>query len=90
MIENIQEESGPANLEDTSVGFLAGEQKITPEFMISMAYLLILINSFIASLLMGQLNTGKPKLGIKYFPVMLIVSYVFFGVSLTGLSGFLG
>ena len=90
MIENIQEESGPANVEGTSVGFLAAKQKITPEFMVSMAYVLILVNSFIASLLMGQLNSGKPKLGIKYFPVMLVVSVIFFNLSLTGLSGFLG
>lgn len=76
-IENLQGDT--SNIQSNSqVSFLGGKLLISPEFMTIVAYILIFINSFLASLFMGILSEAKMTQGIKYFPILLIVTLVLF------------
>ncbi|MBN1940622.1 MAG: type II secretion system F family protein [Candidatus Diapherotrites archaeon] len=73
----------PEELEDITsrspVGKFLGvpQISISPEFATMFSLLALLVTCTFASLIMGVINTGKEKNGIKYLPAILIV-----GVSL--------
>jgi len=88
MLTVIQSES-TVDSSELNVGFLSSEISITPEFMQNMALLLLFGNAVLSSLFIGVLIEKHAKLGIKYSPIIFIVSILlFFGFKII-ISGFL-
>jgi hypothetical protein len=87
-IENLQGD-GPKNL-DSQVAFLGGKLLISPEFMQFMGYIILFINSILAALFLGILLESKATQGVKYFPIIFIVSLVLFSLGNLILPRFLG
>jgi hypothetical protein len=89
MIKSIQEQVNLEGIGDTSVSFLMSEMVLTPEFMETVALILIIGNGFLASIFIGMLAEGKFMMGVKYFPVVAILSYGVLRVCMVLLSSFL-
>ncbi len=83
LITHIQGQSAflTANASGSSVGFLGGKLSITSSFLESVAYILLLGNAILAGIFMGIIGEGKPFLGLRYTPVMFIVSLVAFALA---------
>jgi flagellar protein FlaJ len=65
--------------------FIGGipKSKIDPGFVLLFSEVVLLFTAFFASLTMGIINAGTEKQGLKYLPILLIVSFVlFFGIRL--------
>lgn len=89
-IENMQGDNLQGAIENTNVAVLGGKLLITPDFMQYMSYILLFINSILASLFMGILLDTRATQGIKYFPLIFVVSTVLFSLGLIILPKFLG
>ncbi len=89
MVSDLQIQN-PTPIDETgAVSFLSTSLGITPEFMQAMAIVLLVLNSILSSMFIGVISTGKAKLGLKNFPVILIASIAVFIVSTIFLSNFL-
>jgi len=89
-IQNLQGNGIQGAIENTQVSFLGGKLLISPEFMKVVAYVLLFINSILASLFMGLLMESKVTQGIKYFPILFFVSVILFTLGTIILPKFLG
>lgn len=89
MIESIQSESHAAPIEGAQLGFLASKPGFNSAFMQTVSYALLLGNSFLASIFIGVIGGGKGKNGLKYAPIILVVSIIVFFASRTAFSGML-
>ena len=83
LITRIQGQSAflTAGSSSSNVGFLGGKLSITPVFLESIAYILLLGNAILAGIFMGVIGEGKPFLGLRYTPIMFIVSMIAFGLA---------
>lgn len=89
MINQVQSQITVAPTAVGQIGFLSSELLVSTDFMRLIAFFLLAVNSFMGSLFIGLLETGKEKLGLRYFPLMVIVSFALFFVSTAVLSGIL-
>jgi len=89
-IENLQGDSTQSSIENTQVSFLGGKLLISPEFMKIIAYILLFVNSILASLFMGLLMESKVTQGVRYFPLLFFVSTILFTLGTIILPRFLG
>lgn len=89
-IQNMQNNNLQNAVADSQVAVIGGKLMITPEFMQYLSYIILFINSILASLFMGILLETKATQGIKYFPLIFIVSTVLFSLGLVILPKFLG
>lgn len=48
------------------------------EFLVNLSYAILAVNSLLAGLLIGAIEDGKPENGLKFFPVLLVISFVAF------------
>jgi len=62
----------------TQGGFGAGGMQIQPEFIMFFSIITLFVISVFGALTIGIINTRSEKGGIKYIPVMLIASYIFY------------
>jgi hypothetical protein len=54
--------------------------QIDPGFILMFASILVFVSSLMSSFAIGAINSGKEKNGLKFFPLILILSFmVFFG-----------
>lgn len=90
MVLKIQTESNVGSIDLQQFQMFGGQVSLSPDFMIRMAYILFTGNALLASLFMGVIGSGKGKNGLKYFPIMLIVSFIAFNVAKGILGGILG
>lgn len=77
MVSSIQAES----LEKGSAGlfsFLASQVGISVEFMQNISIILLFGNALLASLFMGILSSERARIGLKFFPILFIVSLIVF------------
>ncbi len=81
MIQGIQSQSHFGSANEAGLGFLATSSELSGDFMARVALVLLAGNALLAGLFMGVLATGKPKMGLKYFPLILVVSLVSFALS---------
>ena len=89
MVSELQVQN-PTPIDETgAVSFLSTTLGITPEFMQAMAIVLLVINSVLSSMFIGVISSGKAKLGLKNFPVILVASIGVFIISTIFLSNFL-
>ncbi|MFA6268827.1 MAG: type II secretion system F family protein [archaeon] len=63
---------------------------ITPEFMKTIAYFILITNATLASVFMGILGGGKIKEGLKFAPIMAIIAIVLFTIFVSAIGGLLG
>lgn len=89
-IQNMQGDNLQTAVASTNVAVLGGKLMITPEFMQYVSYLVLFINSILASLFMGILLETKATQGVKYFPLIFLVSLALFSIGLVILPKFLG
>lgn len=89
MITQIQAGNQPSLEEVGQFAFLATGLDITAEFMLNIAYALLVGNALLAGLFIGVLGSGKAKLGLRYSPLILIVSFVVFLFAKMALSNIL-
>ncbi len=76
--------SGIATTEVMSRGvpFFRGGIEISPEFLFGFSILSIMITTFFSGIIIGLIDRGKEKGGIKYVPIfMTIALMVFFGAT---------
>ena len=63
------------------MGFLAGEVTMTADFLTKISLFMLIMTSLLASMLMGVINEGKPKYGLKYAPTIIIGCMVVFFIA---------
>jgi len=90
MINSISAQSNFTGGEISSVAFLSSDLSISPEFMVTMGFIFLFINSVLSSFFMGVLGNGKALSGIKNFPLLFIVSSIIFIIAINVLGAFLG
>lgn len=71
-------------------GFTLGRPPVTPEEFYYFSLMVIFITDFMTSFLIGSAYSGNRNEGLKYFPVMLFLSYGIFFLSLNILNAFFG
>lgn len=81
---------GSASTTTGGVQFAAGAISITPEFMTTLSYGIIIVNSFLASVFIGLLGGGKLRDGLKYAPLMAIAGIILLTLFSAGVGGLLG
>lgn len=60
-------------------GFVGGKASIiSPDFIVFFSQVMLFVGGVFASLILGAIATGKEKDGMKYLPVMLLVSFGLF------------
>jgi flagellar protein FlaJ len=71
--------NAPGNVQQV-VGAISGERHstITPEFIIQFSLWAMLMTSVFASMMIGVINAGKEKAGLRYFPIIFIISIALF------------
>ncbi len=69
-----------ANAEVISKGvsLFKGGVKVSPEFLFMFSICSIMVTTFFSGLIIGLIETGKEKGGIKYVPVFMIIALVVF------------
>lgn len=80
MVSDMQEQTSSATA-GFGMGFLAGDVAITPEFLTSMSMFMLFLTAVLASILMGVINEGKPKYGLKYAPTVIIGCFIVFFIA---------
>ena len=76
----MQEKTGSTTA-GFGMGFLAGEVVITSDFLTKVSMAMLLTTAVLASMLMGVINDGKPKYGLKYAPTIMVGSFVVFFIA---------
>lgn len=72
------------------IGFGGGNIGISANFMIMMGYILIITNSFLASIFIGVIGGGKVIHGLKFTPLLLIGGFVVFTIVMGAVGGLIG
>jgi len=91
MIASIQAETTTGlGAETASVAFLSSELNITTDFMMIVSFILLFGNALLAGMFIGVIGQGKAKMGLKYSPLIFIVSIAALFVSNLMFSQFLG
>ncbi len=72
------------------MGFLVGQVDITQGFLFNMSLVMLIVTSFSASALMGVIQDGDIKKGLKYFPVIAVLTIAMlfgagYGIEMMGL-----
>lgn len=92
ILGSIQEQSsfGSGSGAASQVGFSGGGISITPDFMITTSYALIIANSFLASVFIGVIGGGRIRDGLKFAPIILIGGLIAFTIVLQIVGGLVG
>ncbi|HLE06295.1 MAG TPA: type II secretion system F family protein [Candidatus Nanoarchaeia archaeon] len=72
-IQNLQTQVGPSEL-----GGGVSISDITPEFLVTMSYIIIIATSLFASVLVGAVVDSSYIQGLKYFVPLMIISIIIF------------
>ncbi len=93
ILGNIQSQSSfattPSNV-SSQIGFASGQIGITPEFMVNISYILIVINSILASIFIGVIGGGKMRQGLKFAPFLIISGLLMFSFVVSVVGGLVG
>ncbi len=81
--------TGSSNI-NTGMGMIGTGVSITPEFMTTMGYIIIIVNAFLASVFIGVLGGGKIRDGLKFAPVIAIIGIVLFTVLIQAVGALVG
>lgn len=89
LVSRIQGQASFATANAGAVGFLGGTVGITPDFLVSVAYILLFGNAILGSLFMGMIGSGKPLLGVRWAPGIFLISIIIFIIAQGALGGLL-
>lgn len=95
LVQTMTQVGGAVDLEGlvtgTSVPFLRFKaSEITTNFLRLYSYFAILVTAFFGSLLIGLIQEGSEKAGIKFFPILLAVGFAVFTLSQFALKAIFG
>jgi len=79
---------GEATRYATIGGLRIGFVSYSPDFLRFYSFSLLAVNSIFGSLLIGLLQEGNEKAGIKYIPILLLLNITIFIVSKLVISQF--
>lgn len=84
-------QNAPGNLQ-TVVQTFSGDRKstITPDFVLTFSLVAMLVTALFSSFTIGVINAGKEKGGLKFFPILLIMSLFFFFIIRLALAAVFG
>lgn len=73
-------QNAPGNVQRVTSFIPSGtrEAVLTPEFVVFFSIVSMFFTAVFAAMTMGVINSGKEKNGIKYFPILLIISLLLF------------
>jgi len=83
LVQTMTQIGGVVNLEDlvtsTSVPFLRFKpSEITTDFLRLYSYISILVTTFFGSMLIGLIQEGSEKAGLRFFPILLAIALAVF------------
>lgn len=94
ILGGIQQQTGSLSTSGSGmsspIGLAGGGISITPDFMITMGYIIITVNSILASIFVGVLGGGKIRDGLKFAPIMVIVGIVLFLILVNAVGALVG
>ncbi|NIP40116.1 MAG: hypothetical protein GTN37_00795 [Candidatus Aenigmarchaeota archaeon] len=75
----------------TNIPFFKFGISVSPDFLLLFSVVSIIITTFFSGIIIGLIDTGKEKGGIKYIPIFMIIALlVFFGARMVISSMFAG
>lgn len=77
MISNMQSKSS-GDVAGFGMGFLMGEVTITPDFLTNLSLIILFMTAVLASMLLGVINEGDQKSGLKYAVTIMVGSILIF------------
>jgi len=87
--------SSYSRLQNASIPITLGKIAITPEFIKMFVIISLVTTSILGSLVLGLIRHGKERAGIKFIPILIMLSVGLFflirfvvGILLGGLFGF--
>lgn len=80
-IVNDLQSTAQLTTSEFGLGFLAGGIDITAEFLTKVSYASLFMISLLACAMMGVITSGKPKLGMKYAPIVVGGSIIVFMIA---------
>lgn len=86
-ISNLQAETSTVTA-SAELSFLSGEIVISPGFMTVISIVMLILTSLLASNLLGVIQEGKAKYGLKYAPIIVILCLIVFFVLRKFISNF--
>lgn len=72
-----------------NISMFQGEMTVTPEFVENISVVFLFCASFLISLFLGTIVRGKPLYGIKYFPVLAVLTFVVYSIAKSMIGGLL-
>ena len=95
LIETITKIGTAVDLEGLTTGAAAPLLKfkateITPDFLRLYSYISIFVTSLFGSMLIGSIQEGSEKVGLKFFPILFTISFSIFLLSQVVLKGLFG
>ncbi len=89
MIEGFSGSMGGMPVDDDlGLGFISGGAPISPEFILGLGYVLLILTAIFASMLLGVINKGKAISGLSYAPPLMIVVLIIFIIARSLISSF--
>ena len=76
-----------SDAEIKGISFNRGEINVSPDFLFMFTGLSLMITSVFAALIIGIINKGDEKEGLKYIPVLIVISMFVFIVSRNFVGG---
>jgi len=87
----IQEQQASAQFGgESGISFFSGELTLKPQFVIQASYVLLVITSFLVSILIGVIGEGKLLYGVKYFLPVCVGSLMTFFVIREAIASVMG
>ena len=86
-ISNLQANTSTVTA-SAELSFLSGEIVISPEFMMVISIVMLILTSILASNLLGVIQEGKVKYGLKYAPIIIILCLTVFFILRRFISNF--
>jgi Flp pilus assembly protein TadB len=86
--EDIVQEYSARN---PALGLIAGTKSlISEEFIILFVQITLIFSCVFSSMVLGIINTGKEKGGVKYIPIIFVISFALFHLTRIIVSGMFG
>jgi hypothetical protein len=86
----VQYKSFSHKLPHGSLPLKISEVTVTPGFLVTFLLIFILVNAFMASLLLGLISKGRQREGIKFFIPMAIIAVPLFFIVRFSVRNLLG
>ena len=93
LVETLTKQMGQFNLAETGIEGInigRGTLAVTPDFLKMFAFISLAVTSLFGGVIIGIIKKGREKDGIKYFPILLFLSFGVFIFVRSSVSGIFG